>query len=147
MIRISIRKNLIYLLLLFISYTLRRIVIIILDILGLDNSSLLFSFLMVLGEIIGGIIIYLYRRNFNKKTQIEQSKFMIELIQNDIELKRADENRKIYFLLFLASFFDLEEYLIVNNFLPEIAKLSPTTTLRLCSIMTITSSIICVFPL
>ena len=67
MIRISIRKNLIYLLLLFISYTLRRIVIIILDILGLDNSSLLFSFLMVLGEIIGGIIIYLYRRNFNKK--------------------------------------------------------------------------------
>jgi hypothetical protein len=147
MIRISIRKNLIYLLLLFISYTLRRIVIIILDILGLDNSSLLFSFLMVLGEIIGGIIIYLYRRNFNKKTQIEQSKFMIELIQNDIELKRADENRKIYFLLFLASFFDLEEYLIVNNFIPEIAKLSPTTTLRLCSIMTITSSIICVFPL
>ena len=147
MIRISIRKNLIYLLLLFISYTLPRIVIIILDILGLDNSSLLFSFLMVLGEIIGGIIIYLYRRNFNKKTQIEQSKFMIELIQNDIELKRADENRKIYFLLFLASFFDLEEYLIVNNFIPEIAKLSPTTTLRLCSIMTITSSIICVFPL
>ena len=147
MIRISIRKNLIYLLLLFISYTLRRIVIIILDILGLDNSSLLFSFLMVLGEIICGIIIYLYRRNFNKKTQIEQSKFMIELIQNDIELKRADENRKIYFLLFLASFFDLEEYLIVNNFIPEIAKLSPTTTLRLCSIMTITSSIICVFPL
>ena len=147
MIRISIRKNLIYLLLLFISYTLRRIVIIILDILGLDNSSLLFSFLMVLGEIIGGIIIYLYRRNFNKKTQIKQSKFMIELIQNDIELKRADENRKIYFLLFLASFFDLEEYLIVNNFIPEIAKLSPTTTLRLCSIMTITSSIICVFPL
>ena len=72
---------------------------------------------------------------------------MIELIQNDIELKRADKDLKILFLLFLASFFDLEEYLIVNNFIPEIAKLSPTTTLRLCSIMTITSSIICVFPL
>ena len=147
MIRISIRKNLIYLLLLFISYTLRRIVIILLDkIFGLDNS-LIFSFLMVLGEIIGGIIIYLYQCNFNKKTKTGKSKFSIELIQNNREMKRADKGLKIFFLLFLASFFDLEEYLIITNFIPEIAELSTTTTLRLCSIMTITSSIICIITL
>ena len=147
MIRISIRKNLIYLLLLFISYTLRRIVIILLDkIFGLDNS-LIFSFLMVLGEIIGGIIIYLYRCNFNKKTKSGKSKFSIELIQNNREMKKADKGLKIIFLLFLASFFDLEEYLIITNFIPEIAELSTTTTLRLCSIMTITSSIICIITL
>ena len=147
MIRISIRKNLIYLLLLFISYTLRRIVIILLDkIFGLDNS-LIFSFLMVLGEIIGGIIIYLYQCNFNKKTKSGKSKFSIELIQNNREMKRADKGLKIIFLLFLASFFDLEEYLIITNFIPEIAELSTTTTLRLCSIMTITSSIICIITL
>ena len=147
MIRISIRKNLIYLLLLFISYTLRRIVIILLDkIFGLDNS-LIFSFLMVIGEIIGGIIIYLYQCNFNKKTKSGKSKFSIELIQNNREMKRADKGLKIIFLLFLASFFDLEEYLIITNFIPEIAELSTTTTLRLCSIMTITSSIICIITL
>ena len=147
MIRISIRKNLIYLLLLFISYTLRRIVIILLDkIFGLD-SSLIFSFLMVLGEIMGGITIYLFQCNFNKKTKTGNSKFMIELIQNTSELKRADKNLKILFLLFLASFFDLEEYLIINNFIPEIAELSSSATLRLCSIMTITSSVICMITL
>ena len=147
MIRISIRKNLIYLLLLFISYTLRRIVIILLDkIFGLD-SSLIFSFLMVLGEIMGGITIYLYQCNFNKKTKTGNSKFMIELIQNTSELKRADKSLKILFLLFLASFFDLEEYLIINNFIPEIAELSSSATLRLCSIMTITSSLICMITL
>ena len=147
MIRISIRKNLIYLLLLFISYTLRRIVIILLDkIFGLDNS-LIFSFLMVIGEIIGGIVIYLYQCNFNKKTKTGKSKFSIELIQNNREMKRADKGLKIFFLLFLASFFDLEEYLIITNFIPEIAELSTTTTLRLCSIMTITSSIICIITL
>ena len=147
MIRISIRKNLIYLLLLFISYTLRRIVIILLDkIFGLD-SSLIFSFLMVLGEIMGGITIYLYQCNFDKKTKTGNSKFMIELIQNTSELKRADKSLKILFLLFLASFFDLEEYLIINNFIPEIAELSSSATLRLCSIMTITSSVICMITL
>jgi hypothetical protein len=143
MIRISIRKNLIYLLLLFISYTVRRIVIILLDkIFGLDNS-LIFSFLMVLGEIIGGITIYLYQCNFKIKAKIGKSKFKIELIQNTSELKKADKGLKIFLLLFFASFFDLEEYLIITNFIPEIAELSSTTTLRLSSIMTITSSIIC----
>jgi hypothetical protein len=62
-------------------------------------------------------------------------------------MKRADKGLKIFFLLFLASFFDLEEYLIITNFTPEIAELSTTTTLRLCSIMTITSSIICIITL
>ena len=100
MIRISIRKNLIYLLLLFISYTLRRIVIILLDkIFGLDNS-LIFSFLMVLGEIIGGIIIYLYQCNFNKKTKSGKSKFSIELIQNNREMKKADKGLKIKNILY-----------------------------------------------
>ena len=143
MIRISIRKNLIYLLLLFISYTVRRIVIILLDkIFGLDNS-LIFSFLMVLGEIIGGITIYLYQCNFKIKAKKGKSKFKIELIQNTSELKKADKGLKIFLLLFFASFFDLEEYLIITNFIPEIAELSSTTTLRLSSIMTVTSSIIC----
>ena len=147
MIKISIRKNLIYLLLLFISYTLRRIVIILLDkIFGLDNS-VIFSFLMIFGEILGGIIIYLYQRTFSQNSKKAKSKYMIELIQNNRRMRQADQTWKIVFLLFLASFFDLVEYLIVTNFIPKIAELSTTSILRLCCIMTITSSIICILTL
>ena len=56
MIKLIFRRNLIYLLLLIISYLLRRILsIIIVEIYGLDNS-LLFCFLMFLGEIVGGLV-------------------------------------------------------------------------------------------
>ena len=145
MIKISVRKNLIYLLLLFISYTLRRIVIILLDkIYGLDNS-LIFSFLMIIGEILGGLVIYLYQCTILKQCKKKKSKFMTGIIQNTGKMKRADKGIKIFFLLFLASFFDLVEYLIITNFIPEIAELSTTSTLRLCCIMTITSSLICIF--
>ena len=69
MIKISCRKNLIYLLLLFISFFLRRILSIIIDKIYGINNSLIFIFLMVLGEIIGGSIIFLYQNTFLKKSQ------------------------------------------------------------------------------
>ena len=58
MIKLSFRKNLIYLLMCIISYLLRRTLsIVIAEIFGLDNS-LIFCFLMFLGEIVGGLVIY-----------------------------------------------------------------------------------------
>ena len=59
------------------------------------------------------------------------------------ELKRADKWPKIYILIFFASFFDLIEFIILANIIPKIAALSTTSPLRLCCIITVTSSIIC----
>ena len=82
MIKIVFRKNLIYLLLLIISYFTRRIIVIILNGFGLINS-LIFSFLMCLGQIVGGSLIYWYQNSFlNKKEKIQEKKYLYEFNNN-----------------------------------------------------------------
>ena len=147
MIKIVFRKNLIYLLLLIISYFTRRIIAIILNGFGLINS-LIFSFLMCLGQIVGGSLIYWYQNSFlNKKEKIQEKKYLYELITTERELTMADNMHKIRLLIFFAAFFDLEEYIIISFFIPKLVNLSATITIRLCCIMTITSSIICTHTL
>ena len=148
MIKIGFRKNLLYLFLLVISFFLRRTLEIILDeVTGLHNS-LIFCFLMCLGQIIGGALIYCYQKSFfEKKEKILDKKIIYELIQTERELRMSDDISKIRLLVFFAAFFDLEEFIITDIFIPKIADLSKTITLRLCCIMTITSSLICTYTL
>ena len=148
MIKIGFRKNLLYLFLLVISFFLRRTLEIILDeVTGLHNS-LIFCFLMCLGQIIGGALIYWYQKSFfEKKEKILDKKIIYELIQTERELRMSDDISKIRLLVFFAAFFDLEEFIITDIFIPKIADLSKTITLRLCCIMTITSSLICTYTL
>ena len=148
MIKIGFRKNLLYLFLLVVSFFLRRTLEIILDeVTGLHNS-LIFCFLMCLGQIIGGALIYWYQKSFfEKKEKILDKKIIYELIQTERELRMSDDISKIRLLVFFAAFFDLEEFIITDIFIPKIADLSKTITLRLCCIMTITSSLICTYTL
>jgi len=150
-IKFSFRKNLIYLFLLFIFLILRRILgIIISAIYGLDNS-LIFCLLMFLGEFIGGLIIYYKQVSFldenKKEKEKEESLFVPQITKIKVEMKRADNLPKIILLIFFASFFDFIEFIILNNFIPKIARLSATSTLRLCSVTTITSSVLCFLTL
>ena len=69
------------------------------------------------------------------------------IIQTERELRMSDDISKIRLLVFFAAFFDLEEFIITDIFIPKIADLSKTITLRLCCIMTITSSLICTYTL
>jgi len=148
MIKLSFRKNLIYLLLCIISYLLRRTLsIVISENFGLDNS-LIFCFLMFLGEIVGGLVIYRKQISFlNKTKKKEQNNLAYKYGKKKAELKRADKWPKITILIYFASFFDLIEFIILYNFIPKIADLSATSTLRLCCIITITSSIFCYYTL
>ena len=150
MIKISLRKNLIYLFLLFFFYFLRRVLVLIIEESFELSDSLIFSFFMCLGQISGGLIIYWYQYSFlqkkNKKDEPSQ-KILIELIETEREMKIPDNNYKIGLLIFFASFFDLEEFLILNCIIPKIQTLSTTTTLRLSCIMTITSSFTCKYIL
>ena len=130
-------------LLLIISYLLRRIILIIIDeIFGLNNS-LIFFFLMFLGEIIGGLATYYYQRTFLNKNKKDINNLAYKFAKRKNELKSADNWPKITILIYFASFFDLIEAIILSNVVPKIASLSTTSTLRLCCIITITSSIIC----
>ena len=148
MIKIGFRKNLLYLFLLVISFFLRRALEIIIDeVTGLHNS-LIFCYLMCLGQIVGGSLIYWYQKSFfEKKEKILDKKIIYELIQTERELRMSDDISKIRLLVFFAAFFDLEEFIITDIFIPKIADLSKTITLRLCCIMTITSSLICTYTL
>ena len=60
-IKIGIRHNLIYLLMLIIFNFLRKVDLIVLDRVYEFNSSTIFTFLMFLGEFLAGLIIYKYQ--------------------------------------------------------------------------------------
>ena len=148
MIKFAFRKNQIYLIFLFFSYFIRRILSILLNkIFGMSNS-LLFCYLMCLGQIFGGLTISLYQSHFlHKKTIKVEQKGLIKLIQTERKLNIKDSEAKKFFLIFLASFFDYVEFLITLDFIPRIASLSTSADLRLSFIMTISSSLICKFAL
>ena len=65
-------------------------------------------------------------------------------MKNKNKLNRTDGWPKIIFLIFSATFFDLIEFIILSNFIPKIAALSTTSTLRLCCVITITSTVLCI---
>jgi hypothetical protein len=65
-------------------------------------------------------------------------------MKNKNKLNPTDGWTKIIFLIFTATFFDLIEFIILSNFIPKIAELSTTSTLRLCCVITITSTVLCI---
>lgn len=142
MIKISFRKNQIYLILLIISYLLRRILsIIISEIFKFDNC-LLFCFLMCFGEIFGGLSVYSYQRAFLNKNKKSIYSLAYKFGKKKTELKRADNWLKIFLLIYFASFFDIIEFIIVATDLEKASILSTTANLRLSCIVTISSSLL-----
>ena len=149
MIKIAFRKNHIYLVILFFSYFIRRILSIIINKNYALSNSLIFCYFMCLGQMIGGFIISCYQGHFLKQkgNKSSRKRKIFTLIKTEKKMKQIDKYYKIYFLIFLASLFDLEEYFIISDFIPKVASLSTTSDLRLCFIMTVSSSLICIFAL
>ena len=121
MIKIGIRKNLIYPLMVIILYFIRTLDEKLLILCGF-SGSLLYSQLMFLGELISGLIIYQFNINFMKiGTKRRKSTYMkIELIQNQAlhNIPHPDNTFKIYFLFFMSSFFDCYEFILATIYLP-----------------------------
>ena len=57
-------------------------------------------------------------------------------------MHKIDGNLKITFLIFLSSFFDFIEFIIVSFLIPHIAKISQTADLRLSGMQTISSALL-----
>ena len=68
MIKIAIRRNLIYIMYLFIYYYLRRVEKTIIEHFYPFNDSLIFALLMHLGEFFGGLSVLIYQSAFFKKS-------------------------------------------------------------------------------
>ena len=142
MIRIRLRKNLLYLLVYYINWYIRKIIIIVIKQLFNFSSTYIFLYLMTLGEIIGGFSIFMYQNNSWKEKK-KTKYFELELIYIEEEIEVADGRFKRIILIFLASFFDFMEFTMCNLYVPLMdSRISPTIDFRLGCLTTIVSSLI-----
>ena len=146
MIKIVLRKNLFYLLALYISSYVRKIIMLIIDKVFQFNDPYAFLFMMTFGQIIGGFTIYIYLY-INSKKKKKAKYFGIELIQNKRYKGTIDGKFKKILLIFFAGYFDFIEYIIGVFYVPKIAKISPTIDTRLGCLSTIIGALICAYAL
>ena len=145
-IKIGIRKNLIYPLMLIIFNFFRKIDTIIISKILEFESSLIMALLMFIGEFIAGLTIFLYELSFLPKRK--NSKYMkIKLIQGPKGLKIKDNKFKIYLLIFISSFFDFIEFILSTYYLGQYSDISNTLEIRLSGILTISSALFFIFLL
>ena len=146
MIKIKLHKNLIYLLVLYVLSYLRKIdIFIILKYLKFEPVFLLL-YMMNLGQITGGLTIYIYQTlTWRKKAEVKY--FRIALIHQKNKIKANDHPAKIILLIFFSSFFDILQFYIHNFTLTEMKGISASLDARLGSISLITSSLICFYAL
>ena len=146
MIKIRLKRNLIYLLMLYVSFFIRKIVSFIIDNIYSLNAPYLYLYMMTLGEILGGTTIYLYHFA-NKRNEQEVKYFGIQLIHNAVTLQSPDGMLKKMLLIFFAGCFDIYEFILLVFFVPKLANISPTAKTRLGCLATIISALICVYAL
>ena len=140
MIKLKLRRNLLYLFVYYITWTFKlffeRI---------LDYSKYIDLYLTVIGKIFGGLITYLYQyQSLKRDKQIKY--FGINLIHNKGKTKIKDSKTKIGILLFFESAFYVFRFITVYQF-ETLMNTSPSIESRLSSIQTISSSLICTYAL
>ena len=82
----------------------------------IKTSEFIFLYLMVFGEIMGGLLIYLYQYNSKRKSE-KINYFGINLIYNK---KRAgDKKSKIVLLICLSSFYDIYNFTFGSIYFPN----------------------------
>ena len=145
LIKIQLKKNICYMVVYFFGLLIRKILcIIIKEYFEIKPSEFIFLYLMVLGEIFGGLLIYLYQYNSNRNRK-KTKYFGINLIYNKKE-RDGDGKIKIVILIILASFFDMYNYTFGTMYFPYKA-FSDCIDFRLSSTQTISSSLIFIYVL
>ena len=152
MIKFIFSKNIIYLSVLQLIYYIRIIEVKLINKYFSFNDPVLFSFLMAIGEIIGGFSMHAFIRKASKK-QKKMSYFLKKLIgnkankTNKTNKNRGDNRLKIIILIFFAAAFDFIEFIILNDFLSKFNNISGSLQLRFCSIATVVATLLCVYAL
>ena len=145
--KIGIRYNLLYPLMLIIFSFFRKIDSILMKDIIKFKDSLLLTLIMFLSEFCSGLILFRYHMAFFKDKR--KSTFMgIELIVGQMDINSPDSNLKIYSLIFLATFFDFIEFLLQTYYIPsKFGNLSISIDIRLRSILILCSAFCCYFIL
>jgi len=146
-IRIGIRHNLIYLLMLIIFNFLRKVDLIVLDKVFGFNSSIIFVIFMFLGEFFAGLIISLYQASFFTRKKRNNTITDKKLITNHLNIQSRDSTFKIFLLLFICSLFDFIEFLISTYYIPKFEYISKTLEIRLSSFLTLSAALFFIYVL
>ena len=121
MIKFALRKNLKYPLQLLIWKEARSILKIIIADLYDYKLSLIFTFLMFVGEFLMGLIVYIYQKTFlSKKVSSTDNKLaQLFLKIQKPHMRQDDSKSKIYFLMVIAAYLDFIEFIMSVTYLPE----------------------------
>ena len=145
MLRLGIRPNLIYPIYFIICTFLRKISTILISKIFKFSGSLIYTFLMFLGELIGGYFVFKYQNKFikEKKEQNEIKSNKFSLIEGEEQGMKISDNRyKILFLIFMTAFFDFFEFILSTYYIDRIKRISRTLQIRLGVTLIITSSLL-----
>ena len=146
LIKIGIRQNLIYPLMIIVFTFFRKVDSIIMSRFLHFDGSVLLTLIMFLSESVTGLIFFIYYLNFMKRAKI--AKFMgIKLIQAAKNIKPPDKNIKIYFLIFQTAFYDFNIFILQANYFPKFEGISKSLDIRIRSILTISNSFLCYYIL
>ena len=105
LIKIGIRNNLFYPLMLIIFIFLRRVVEILIPEICGKPGPFLYPALIFISKFIFGLI-SMYITHYIKKSNKLSKIMRIELIQSNNEIHQEDSTPKIFILIFFASYFD-----------------------------------------
>ena len=145
MLKISLRPNLKYPINLIIWNFLRKIISILISGLFHFNASVIYTFLMFLGELIGGYLVYRYQRAFIKNSNKKAKKIKLvhfSIVIEENKMARADGLIKISFLVIMTAFFDFFEFILSTYYIDKIHKISGSLQLRLGGVLILASSLL-----
>ena len=148
MIKIGIRQNLIYPMMSMVFNFLRQIIIIIMNIFlsfGQSEDSLLLTIIMFFAEFCSGLVLSLYEvKLLCENNDIKNRKIMgIKLIYKSANPVN-NNYRKIFFLIFVATFFDFNQFLISTYYVKKLQTFSSIyLDARLRSVLTFFCAIGC----
>ena len=144
-IKIGIRNNLLYPLMMIIFTLFRKIDSIFMSKYINFNGSLLLTLIMFLSEALVGLIFFIRDLRIISGGN---SKFnQMNLIFNQKKIKIPDSILKIYILIFFAAFFDFNVFIIQTFYFPKFTDVSKTFDLRVRSILTISNGFFCYYLL
>ena len=145
MMKIGVRHNLIYPVMLIVFIGLRKIVEILLDLYFKDIGKYLLPFLIFISKFIAGFI----AKNASKhiiKSNSRKTLVGVKLIQSKKQVPKADKNLKIIVLIFFASYFDIIGTMIRKYFSTVISN-KQFLEERLKSFQIIASALLCYFTI
>ena len=146
MIKFNFRKSAFYFSTLEIILRIRFVEVMLLDNFFDFNDSIMYTFLMALGEIFGGLFLYLFIQNSFKKNK-KMNYLGIKLIQNKSNYIRNDKWTKIIILIFFAAIFDFIEFIILNSIFYQENSISVSFDVRYTNIQILTSTFLYKFAL